>query len=507
MFFKSSKNFILFLLFLATSFVLPFAFPDYNYFWFSWFALVPLIIALNFTTLGTSFLYGWAFGTLFFAQIMIWLYLFGWPPGIAGSLYFSIFIAFFSLTVCWFLKKLTPSDYWLRLFLIPSIWVLFEYLKSIGPLGHTWGDLASSQYKFLLVLQILPWAGGYGLSWLIVLFNTFIAEILYQFFFVGIKRIDKKFKYYTAFTPLLVVFVLFFGNIQLNRLNKDPLLQKPDIKVALVQPSIDQAERGGMDSFKRQLRILDNLTFSTEKFRPQLVVWPETSVFDYLRFSERLCYKFSKMAEDGNFYLLIGAPDIDNYRKKYNSAFLFSPTLGMDDVYAKKHLVPFGEYVMFEKWIGRFEIFDRTGDYSPGKRTVIFNCDFGKFFTLICFESTFSSLAGEGMKAGANFLIVITNDAWFQWTNAAENHLALTVLRSVENKIYTLFCANTGISAIIKPTGEIENYAGLYKRTAVTGIIKSQYKKSFYSSFGPVILWISFLIVIAAFAGVIKRKK
>lgn len=493
------RIFLIFLGVLLTSFFLPFAYPDFNYFWLAWVALAPLILVFNFISARASFFYGWVFGALFCMQNLIWLYLFGWPPGIAGSLYYGLFPAFFVFTASWFSRKLKPEDWWFRLFLIPSLWILFEFLKSLGIFGTTWGELASSQYKFLPVLQVLPWIGGYGLSWLVVMFNTFLAEILYQCFFVkkGFLK-SRKFKYYTAFVLSLMFLVLIFGIIQLKSFKVEP-----GIKVALVQPDVDQAMRGGERSYYLQVRNLENLTFLAKRYDPALVVWPETSILEFLRYSKSAGW-FSMMSRSGNFYLLIGAQDIDDEKKIYNSAFLFSPHSGLGEVYRKKRLVPFGEYVLLKKWLGDFKIFDRVGDYSPGGETVIFDCCFGKFFTLVCFESTFPSMAAEGMRQGANFLTVITNDSWFEKTHAAENHLALTVLRSVENRIYALLCSNTGMSAIIEPTGKIQNCSRMYEKAVVAGLIGLQNEKSFYCRFGPLVLWLSLIIILIV---LINRKR
>ncbi len=112
----------------------------------------------------------------------------------------------------------------------------------------------------------------------------------------------------------------------------------------------------------------------------------------------------------------------------------------------------------------------------------------GDIGVLICYEAIFPTIARETVKNGASFLVNITNDAWFGTTSAPYQHFEMSRLRAVENRVYLLRAANTGISAFIAPSGRVIARTGLFERTFITEkvVIKNGALTTFYTRFGDV---------------------
>jgi apolipoprotein N-acyltransferase len=154
----------------------------------------------------------------------------------------------------------------------------------------------------------------------------------------------------------------------------------------------------------------------------------------------------------------------------FNSAVLISPEGEVVDRYDKIHLVPFGEYVPFSNKFPILHnlVLGELGEFTPGNEFKIFELFKAKprtdvrglalnsrFGVLICFEDIFSELARRFVKNGAQFIVVITNDAWYGRSGAAYQHAACSVFRAIENRVPIVRCANTGYSCFIDSRGRI----------------------------------------------------
>jgi apolipoprotein N-acyltransferase len=184
----------------------------------------------------------------------------------------------------------------------------------------------------------------------------------------------------------------------------------------------------------------------------------------------------------------------------YNSAILLSAQGKHLCRYDKIHLVPFGEYIPFNKLLSFLETIVPIGEFSRGKIFTVFPFP-DKFSVLICFEDLFPEISRQFVKRGAGLLVNITNDAWFGKTSAPYQHLQASVLRAVENRRFLVRAANTGISGFIDPGGKIislladpqgeERFISAY----ATQTIYSQEKLTFYTRFGDLFLFSLFLPV------------
>jgi apolipoprotein N-acyltransferase len=192
--------------------------------------------------------------------------------------------------------------------------------------------------------------------------------------------------------------------------------------------------------------------------RPDLIVWPETSVPGYLGVEEELTQRLIGLAQDAQRPLLVGSPIpviSPEVLSLQNSAILMDDAGNLVGRYDKLHLVPFGEFIPFERafpWLRT--VLPPIGDFVPGKEYTVFRAPpVPPFSVLICFEDIFPELARRFVQEGAQWLLVITNDAWFGPTAAAYQHAQASTFRAIELRVPIARAANTGWSGCIDPAG------------------------------------------------------
>ena len=174
----------------------------------------------------------------------------------------------------------------------------------------------------------------------------------------------------------------------------------------------------------------------------------------------------------------------------------------------KIHLVPFGEYVPLGEILKLGSLGEGIGDFKSGKEIINLSLPQAKFGVLICFEIIFPDLCRQFVKQGANFLVTITNDAWFGRSSAPYQHLAIAAFRAVENRVYVARAANTGISGFIDPKGKIIKKGSIFTEEAVNGVIHLSENKTFYTLYGDVFAWIcsGFSILLLGYSFLKKRR-
>src|SRR5205823_6378796 len=202
------------------------------------------------------------------------------------------------------------------------------------------------------------------------------------------------------------------------------------------------------------------LTRAALAARPDLIVWPETATPFFFQEPGPLRQDVLDLATESRAYLLFGSPAYRQSSRgalqELNRAYLVSPDGREVATYDKIQLVPFGEYVPFEAvlfFVQRLVV--AIGDVVPGFDPTVFQIPAGRFGVLICYEDIFPALTRRFVARGADFLVNVTNDAWFGRTSAPYQHLAQATLRAVENRVPLVRVANTGISAVVEPDGRI----------------------------------------------------
>ncbi len=450
-----------------SSALLFFSFPKLNFFPLAWFGLVPLIFASRRKNAFRAFLLGWFSGTVFFLPLLFWLMPVFRPMGLLGFLPWFLIAIFqgaywglWTLSMAWVEKMWGGRSYsWARVIFPAVSWVTLEWLRSLGPLGFLWGGLGYSQYKLLPLIQISSLTGFYGVSFLIVMINASLVLLIENSSEGRGMRIPTA----VAGSLVLSAAVVCFGFLRLSWPME--VRQSRPFRAAVVQVNIDQDVKWDRSYFEQTMGLLEEMTLSAARSHPDLIIWPETAVPSYLLSDSYLLSRVKSLASDAGAALLTGTLEAENGRN-YNSVVLL-PLLGPAAVYRKIHLVPFAEYLPFERRLRRFSVFDRIGSFSSGSVPAVFRLDGLELAPLICFESIFPQPARKCTLKGASIVAVLTNDAWFLRTSAAEHHLAMSVFRAVENGINLIQAANTGISAFVDPCGRITSKSPLFERTVL----------------------------------------
>lgn len=460
-----------------SAFLLILAFPRFNLQLLAWIALIPLFFALEDKNPKQRFITGYAFGIIFFSGILYWLVNVSWPGAIIVVLISASFLAIFTL----FYKPQALYAF----ISVPAAWAAAEYLRTHFFTGFPWALLGYSQSSNLPVIQIANITGPYGVSFLVVLANFVI--------YLAIKKNAKKSCIlFAAF--VLFAAVLAYGQNELRR-----AYPAQNLKIAVIQGNIPQSVK--WDPRYRDF-IIDKYAALSKKALAEslsLVIWPETSVPGYLEDEADLKNKVANLAASGGAHFFVGNLR-DKGSKFFNSATFISDEGKILESYHKIHLVPFGEFVPFgDKFHWMRNLIDKPiGDFNRGSEFTVFKLKAHKFSGLICFEDIFPGLARKFVKNGANFLVNITNDAWFGRTSAAYQHAQGSIFRAVENRVPVVRAANTGLSCIISHTGEVLARVGsgdgeLFVDGFVVETITPISARTFYTRFGDVFAWICLL--------------
>jgi len=168
--------------------------------------------------------------------------------------------------------------------------------------------------------------------------------------------------------------------------------------------------------------------------------------------------------------------------------------------YDKRHLVPFGEYVPLRKLLFFVDPLagGAIGEFAPGREATVFSTSIGRFGVIICYEAIFPDEVRNFFLGGADFLVNITNDAWFGRSAAPAQHLAMAAFRAIENRTYLLRAANTGISAIVAPDGRIVQASRLFTPAVLSATIVPRRGISFYTRHGDLFAWGTVAVALAA---------
>ncbi|QHI68859.1 apolipoprotein N-acyltransferase [Tichowtungia aerotolerans] len=437
------------------------SFPPHETGFFGWIALVPLIMACAGVPLRRAAFLGWLAGAVFFVGSLYWLRHVTWAGYLSLSLYSALyFIPFAMLTSArpggWSTMSRSANIGWMAA--LAAVWAASEYLRSTLITGFPWNLLGVSQYAQISLIQIAAWGGVYLLSALMVFVNAGVAVTLLQY---ASGRRQTGYKMHIEF--MVSMFVLAFASSYGLRvlLSKEAPADNT-IHAALIQPNIPEVgnwEMADPELIYDRLEKLTDLAVRTPEL--DLVIWPETALPDFVRYSQRSAEMVQRFTAEG-VPLLAGSMDMEwlenGDQAFYNSSLLFNNRGELLDIYSKQHLVLFGEYIPFEEKIAFINALTPIeSSFSPGKETTLFNLPGNPyaFSVLICFEDTLPYLSRRAARQGASWLINQTNDSWFDPDCGSVQHLAHAVFRSVETRLPMFRCTNTGVTCAIDSKGRI----------------------------------------------------
>lgn len=493
------------LLFSAVSgLLLAAAFPLPNLYPLAWIALTPLLLVMK----QRPFASGFVCGCSFFGAVLYWVNIVMTTYGglnllfsLLAYLFLIVYLALYFAAASWLACRFESQFKLPYLLTLPVLWVALEYLRSLLLTGFPWALLGYSQQDFSLAIQSADVTGVYGVSLLLVAVNCALAGIISQprnrFAWLGV-----------AGTLLMSVTHFGYGFWR----ESQPLdLRDDQLQVALIQGNVDQAVKWNPEH--RQATIDKYLQLSSQAAadKPELLIWPEAATPFFLQEQTPLADRVRQVPVEKNSYLLVGSPAYqsqgDGDYRYFNSAYLFSPAgeeLGRSD---KIHLVPFGEYVPLGTLLSFInKIVVGVGDFSPGtvKPLPLNGHNLG---VLICYEVIFPGLARDYVRQGSSLLVNLTNDAWFGHSSAPYQHLAMARFRAIENRIWLARAANTGVSALIAPSGKVTAASPLFEPLQLSGRVGLGSEATFYTRFGDLMAQACLLCSTAGLALLVWRQK
>jgi apolipoprotein N-acyltransferase len=481
----------------AAGFTLHLAYPRPAWDLLGWVALAPVLaLATTATSPARAFVEGWGAGVAFFLLLLRWLTetmttFSSLPAPLAGLVllvlagYLALYWGGVAAALTWVRSTVGPGALWLA----PGFWVAAELARTHLFSGFPWGLLGYIPYRRLEVIGVAAWTGVYGVSFLLALVNTALAWPL-------VRRGRAA-----AGLSGAVILVALATPLAIGRGAATP--RPPEtLPLGLVQGNIAQTQKLDPAFRQRTLEIYAELTRDAAR-GSRLVVWPEAALPAYVGHEAWSLDWLTELVARAKAPLLIGAPDArrDGPVTRYlNSAFLVDEA-GIRGRYDKMHLVPFGEYVPLKGLLFFVDaIAAEIGDFTPGRERVIFPLEGAPFGTVICYEVIFPDLFRRFVRDGARFMVNITNDAWFGDSGGPLQHLAMVPLRAVENGVAVARAANTGVSALVDPSGRIGPELGVLRRGVLRVDVPLRSAPTFYTGFGDVFAYACAGLTAAALA-------
>jgi apolipoprotein N-acyltransferase len=366
----------LILLACASGLLYPLSFPAFDLGIVAWFALVPLHIAVEYLSPGRAFRIGWLSGTLAFTGSMFWVItamnVYGKVPFPIATLvmllltvYLGLYMAVYAGGLSW-IRTAFPT---LGFLPAPFLWVTLELIRTYFLSGLPWALFGYSQYQWLPIIQLADHFGVYGVSFLLVLVNSALAETIIWGFkaYRGFQIRSFPWPSSVAATAGFSV-ALFYGTTLLSSVQHVPTRT---LSVGVVQPNVEQAQKWDVAFRQETMARYDRLTAGLGD-NLDLIVWPEAATPFVFEMEPQYRAVVNDMARRAGAPLLFGSPALrrhpDGRPFLLNSAYLLATDGQILGRYDKQHLVPFGEYIPFHNSFLFFldKLVEGIGDFEAG---------------------------------------------------------------------------------------------------------------------------------------------
>ena len=463
--------------------------------WVPWIALAPLCWALWILPLPAAtgprarhcFLLGWVAGISGFLISLFWITTVTVAGWVALCAILGIYHGLWGLFAGWILRPLgagpDPSRAWLGsarnllvALLAAAAWTALEWLRGTLFTGFGWNSLGVALAGNIPLIQIAGITGTPGLTFLCVLGSATAAVTVERL--LREVRTGRPRPHLDFFAAIFLVVLCFSHGVKLLTAPEPPATL---LRVAGLQGNIPVYDYWDRNKESPILERYLELSRTALKGDPDLLVWPEAATPRPLLLDEITFDSVKDLASGSRADFLIGSIHYEADPKgDYNSAILLSDHASSSQIYSKVHLVPFGEFVPFRKsfpllaWIERKEV---PYDFDPGKGPALLGMTSRpvRLGPLICFEDTLGDQTRRTAALGAQLLVTLTNDGWFEHSAGTRQHLANARLRTVETGLPLLRVADTGISCVIDRFGRIRRELhGPGGDTFIEGILNAE---------------------------------
>lgn len=523
----------------ATGIMMGLAFPPSPLYSLAYLGLVPLLFLMTrIDRLGPLLRYSYLSMLIFNVITLYWVGGFTHMRDqylmISGLGLLAVHPFFFCVPIgtTWYVMKTWGRNAGLIFF--PFAWTGFEYFHSLGEFSFPWLTLGNSQAYDIHRIQLIEYISVHGLSFLVLVFNVLSFLILRNLS-------DRTWRLRSrntgvAVSVLVILYLLPLALGVVRRSTFDSLTGDRPVSVGVVQPNVDPFEKWGegysseWESFARQLTVLYEETRSLAQDSLDLIIWPETAVPFYILLPQNAEY-YNQLKHEVDFAgtpVFTGLPDgvymdsstatatarwlphAGKFFEGYNAATLISPFAPQGPVYHKVQLVPYAERVphaeVFSFLIDVVRWGVGLGSWGKGTDQIMYTLPVRsggevRFAGMICYELVYPGYVREFVRAGAQFLVVLSNDSWWGNTSGARQLAAYTTLRAVETRRWIVRCANGGISGIIDPAGRVYNETEMFTKTSFSGTLKPLDEETFYVRYGDIVGKTCLAFLAAGFAG------
>jgi apolipoprotein N-acyltransferase len=425
--------------------------PAWCVHWLAWVALVPLLYALRQASLPLAAALGLVFGAVLGAASFSWV---SAMPDVNAQRFglmivvFSAYYAAFGALYAAASRRLGP---WL-IVAAPALWVGCEYARgNLSFLAYPWNFLAHSQHESLALIQIADMTGAYGVSFVLVMVNQLASELIDP-------ALVRRWRGPVIGTAMVLAATLAYG---WHALSVEPP-HDGKLRVAIVQANLTARNGMSVRDQMRHLAAYERLTRLAAAERPELIVWPSSSLPGPISFW-MIRVMVGDIASRADAPLLVGgaggdkfAPARDGERPYSNSEFLVSAKGTLEAQYNKVRLTPFNEEVplqgtvVWPRWISQAE-----KSFVRGDSYTVFEVGAARFGAPICWENAFPQVFRRFVADGANFMVSVTNESIFGASSGPYQTLAMNAFRAVENRVAVVRAATTGVSGFIDAHGRL----------------------------------------------------
>jgi apolipoprotein N-acyltransferase len=469
------------------------AYPPFHLFMPSFVCLVPAVLLVargagDARPLRRHLVQGWWFGLTSHGLVLYWMVYALWHFTPLSALGYAATIAILALLTAatfaatgWIGRAMGIAP----LLSFPVLWTALEWIVGHqGDIRFPWLGLGTSLTGFPTVVQIAEVIGARGVTLALAAANTALA-------YAWLRRTDRR-----RAIRLVLPVVAGVGLAAAYGVMRQRVIQPRESgTVTLLQPAVEEKVNADRDSIARDLFALH--ARALRETDPDLVLWPEAALPDFFQRHPDWERQIQSLVQVSRVPLVAGGIDLRRRSAGgfdwYNAAFVFDSTGRRDawPVYHKRFLVPIVERVPFvnPRWFAALRWF---GAFGVGDLGAVYQIGSGGFGILICYESAFEELARHYRRNGADFLVNITNDAWFGRTAAPYQHAAHLVMRAIENRVGIARAANTGISEFVDPLGRATQRTRLGERAIVEGAVLTTDIRTFYTMAGD---WVGTLAV------------
>jgi apolipoprotein N-acyltransferase len=409
-------------------------------------------------------------------------------------IYLSLYWGIWSTTVKFFSNIISNNINFIAV--SSCIWVLLEYLRTYLLTGFPWLLIGHSQFNLLPIIQIVEFTGVYGVSFLIIFVNFCCYFFLIPQTSINslIKsNLSKKTQYITV--PIItIMLIVIIGKM---RLYKFQFVGKDSLKIAIIQPNIEQYKKLDCGYINEILSKLSKYALLISQQKCDLAIWPETVIPACIPQNKYILYYIKRMLYKTHCFNLLGTV-YNNINGQQSNVIIVINQNKIVLLHKKQHLIPFGEYfpLQLKPITKMFVSFNQLENFVKGTDINIFQYKNIYLGTLICSENFSPDIARRFVLCGAKILTNHANDAWFDNTSALYQHFIMNVFRAIENRKVVIVSSNSGISGIINISGSIVKQTLASKNDFIVASVMQNNFKTIYTKYGDIFVKICLIFLL-----------